>query len=211
MASETMYSQNSGDFGAQAEQEILQLLLQEEVTYCWNAADPDSEAYFVELEDKLCLDEWPGDEIQTRSHALFSTLDQLWPAEVPDIISQSTVSSQSIVTALSDRFGDRVPVLTLETIAKEAKELVSSNLSLAEKLVQCAGQIIDSWAREDLLVMARPLAYAMRGAQEQAMMESVIATVRSVPFAELTELEKARLSLAIARYAFDHLQTASDQ
>lgn len=211
MASETMYSQFSPDFSSQAEQELLQALLEDEVIYCWDNTHAESEDYFTELDRGFSLDDWSETEIQTRSNTFFSRVDKLWPQEVPSVVTQESVSYQSLQSILSERFGSLVPREMLETIAKEAKHLVSSNVSLAEKLVQCVQQVTTEWTTEDLLVIGRPLAYAMRGDDSEATIESILSTVRSLPFSELSEMERARLSLAIARYAFSQLETIGDR
>lgn len=220
MASDTLYSQfSSPDLSSEAQQELLQALLEDEVIYAWNTTHPESEAYFAELDREFSLDDWSEADIQTRANAFFSYVDQLWPQEVPSsaiadltvsTIRQNSASYQSLLVILSDRFGSRIPQLMLETIAKGAKDLVSSHLSLAEKLVQCVQQVTAEWTTEDLLVIGRPLAYAMRGEDSEATIESMLSTVRSVPFAELSEMERARLSLAIARYAFAQLEISGD-
>lgn len=210
MASEPRHSEYSRDFTAEAEQELVQALLQDETTYCWDTARAESEAYFAALEQGFSLDDWQEADIQRRSQSLFAQLDQLWLENVPEISVQTLVSEPGILAALCQRFASRVPQVTLEAIAKTAKELMATNLCLAERLVHCVRQLALGWGEEDLLVMARPLAYAMRGAESEVI-DSVLLTVRPVPFGELSKMEQARLSLAIARYAFAELETIADQ
>ncbi|MFB2917786.1 MULTISPECIES: hypothetical protein [Aerosakkonema] len=209
MASETRYSEYSPDFTAQAEHDLVQALLQDETTYCWNTAHPESEAYFAELQKAFVLDDWREVDIEARSQTLFAQLDQLWVEKVPEANVEALTLDLTILAALCERFASRVPQVTLETIAKRAKDLMSTNLCLAERLVKCVQQLALGWEEEDLLVMARPLAYAMRGAETEAI-ESVLGTVRGVPFAELSKMEQARLSLAVARYAFAELEFRGD-
>ena len=219
MASKTIYSQFSPDFfTSQAQEELLQALLENEVIYCWNTTHPESEAYLAELNREFSLDDWSPAEMETRSNKFFSSIDQLWPEEVPalitakidgSVVTQNSSSYQSLQMILSERFGDRIPQEMLETIAKAAKDLISSHLSLAEKLVQCVREVTSEWTTEDLLVIGRPLAYAMRGEDSQTTIDAVVSTVRSLPFSELSEMERARLSLAIARYAFSQLENIS--
>ena len=56
------------------------------------------------------------------------------------------------------------------------------------------------WDLEDLEVMARPLAYSMRGDKNDEL-ENILATIEPVDWYNLSEVEQARLSLAIALYA----------
>ncbi|WP_249070830.1 hypothetical protein [Argonema antarcticum] len=206
MASQTRDSEYSRDFFAQAEQELVQALLQDERTYCWNTAYAESEAYFAQQEEAFSLDDWKEADIQARTQNLFAQLDQVWLENVPEIYVQTRASDTSLLAALCQRFEGRIPQVSLEALAKTAKELMSTNLCLAERLVQCVQQLALGWGEEDLLVMARPLAYTMRG-EESEVIDSVLLTVRSVPFCELSKIEQARLSLAIARYAFAELET----
>ena len=211
MASEISYSPYSPDLSAQAEDELLHVLRLNEVNYCWNTADPESEAYFTQLEEAFPLDDSWSSEIEERSQSFFAELDRLWPAEVPEVVSQKLAVEQPLLANLRQRFAARVPLVILETIANTAKELRSSNSSLAQRLVECVHHLALGWADEDLLVMARPLAYTMRGVGtgESEAIESILGTVRTVPFCQLTEIEKARLSLAIARYAFAQLESVT--
>ncbi len=74
---------------------------------------------------------------------------------------------------------------------------------LADQMVECVLDILPQWAEEDLQVLARPLAYAMRDANPSGV-ELVMATRR--PWAGLlSEIERARVSLAVARYAISQL------
>jgi hypothetical protein len=69
-------------------------------------------------------------------------------------------------------------------------------------MVECVLDILPQWAEEDLQVLARPLAYAMREVDSEGA-ELVMATRR--PWAQLSEIEQARVSLAVARYAISQL------
>ena len=69
-------------------------------------------------------------------------------------------------------------------------------------MVECVLDILPQWDEEDLQVLARPLAYAMRDVDSEGV-ELVVATKR--PWAQLSEIEQARVSLAVARYAISEL------
>lgn len=104
---------------------------------------------------------------------------------------------------LRERFGAWVPSDVLEAIAERAEHLASGCDSLAEGLVACVEAVLPNWSAEDLQVLARPFAYAMRGRPQQA--------VKRAPWAELSPLERARLSLAIAHFTLSTLeQNATD-
>lgn len=204
------YSEYSERLQTQATQELVQLLWQEEeVSYPWNPLAPESEAFFVELEQEFTLDDWSQAEIGARSQAFFSQLDQLWPEMVPDTIVQRLQAS------LSERFACRVPSNWLDAIATKASELIDGTgypapaLSLMDRMVQCVQELLPHWAEDDLQVLARPLAYAMRGIEAETV-ELALGAVRPLNWNELSEMERARLSLAIARIAIDELETTDE-
>ena len=92
----------------------------------------------------------------------------------------------------------------MQAIAQKAQAVISSNLSIAEKLVQCVQQQLPNWGEEDLIVFSRPLAYAMRG--ENNPVESTLSAIPEIQWSELSDMEQVRLSMAIARYALDSIK-----
>jgi hypothetical protein len=189
MSTQPMNSESCRPSRSQAEVELLHALLQtDQSPYPWNPAEPESDAYFAALEQEFGLEDWSADEIAVRSQTLFTQLDQLW-----------------VQTTLSQRFAAHVPQTLLKAIAQQAQQVVAANLSLADQLVQCVREILPNWGEEDLQVFARPLAYAMRGTESD--LNQTIG-VRSANWAELSEVEQARLSLAIAHQAITQLQQA---
>jgi hypothetical protein len=204
------YSEYSQRLQTQATQELAQLLWQEEeVSYPWNPLAPESEAFFAELEQEFTLEDWSSAEIGTRSQAFFSGIDQLWSEIVPAPILQRVQAS------LSERFACRVPSHWLDAIATKASELIDGfgypapALSLMDRMVECVQELLPNWAEDDLQVLARPLAYAMRGIEAQTD-ELALAAVRPLDWNELSEIERARLSLAIARIAIDELEATDE-
>jgi hypothetical protein len=96
----------------------------------------------------------------------------------------------------------------LEAIASKAQQIFSTNLSLADQLVLCVKPLLPNWADEDLLVLARPLAYAMRGASDSNG-ESIPGVPRPVEWTELTQMEQVRMSLAVAHSALVQLNNST--
>jgi len=190
----------------QAEKDLLQILLQEEgePVYYWNPIEPESESYFAQLEQEFTLDDWLEEDIERRSQSFFNQLDEIWAVSVP------VVAENNLLVALQEKFAVRVPLSWLETISRNALQLkrgqdyTTQGMSLADRLVQCVRELVSGWPEGDLYLFSRPLAFAMRGTESQVI-ESVLGTVRPLPFAELSELEQARLSLAIACYALTEL------
>lgn len=211
MASKTRDSEYSQDFRAQAQRELLHVLLQDESVYYWNPAHPESEIYFAELEQAFASDDWLEDELEDRSQNLFSRLDELWAQKVP---------SENLLAALADKFAQRVPLSWLDAIARNAQQISyglnnsTGGLSLKEQLVQCVQNLLPIWPEDDLVLFARPLLVMRSGNADatdsiSAGIDSVLAKVRPMPFSELSEMEQARLSLAIARYALDELDRSN--
>ncbi|MEP0918388.1 hypothetical protein [Leptolyngbya sp. FACHB-17] len=153
------------------------------IAYPWNPADPEAESFFNSLEQKFSLDALSDAEVADRADAFFSHLDSLFAAP-------------TLETSLAQKFAT-VPQSILNTIAQQAQKLANSSATLADQLVQCVQEALPQWAEEDLQVLARPLAYSMRG-EEQA--------VKATDWARLSETEQAKLTLAIARYALNEAQ-----
>jgi len=109
--------------------------------------------------------------------------------------------------SLSQRFAAFMPEAWLEAIANTARQVFPSNLSFADQLVMCVKPLLPDWAEEDLLVFARPWAYAMRGTSEPAD-QVTPRGVRPVEWRELSQMEQVRLSLAVAHSALIELKNS---
>ncbi len=198
MSNKDISSKLTEDAFSQMQGELLSLILQpEDTNYPWNPADLGSEAFFTDLEQQFELEEWSDEEISVRSQALFTALDSCWE-------QASSATTDTLTASLLDKFGARVPQDWLQAIAIKAQAVISSNLSVAEKLVQCVQQQLPNWGEEDLIVFSRPLAYAMRG--ENNPVESTLNAIPQREWSELSDMEQVRLSMAIARYALDSIK-----
>ncbi|HEY9661292.1 MAG TPA: hypothetical protein V6C65_22790 [Allocoleopsis sp.] len=186
-------------FQAQAELELMQLILEEPISYPYNPADPEAEAYFEALEQEVLAMGWSEEDLMAQGAILSHNLDNLWASFSAPIAAPSTLT-----TDLLQRFAARVPQQLLESIAQKAKQVFNQNLSVADQLVQCVQGSLPTWGAEDLLVFARPLAYTMRAAETEKL-DTALRSVRTVEWTELTDIEQARLSLAIARYAISQV------
>ncbi|MBD2057245.1 hypothetical protein H6F88_14660 [Oculatella sp. FACHB-28] len=195
-------------FHAQAERELLQLILQSEASYPWNPAESSAEAYFAELEQEVEAS-WSAVELAAQGQALSNTLEQLWATVLPTATIQET-AAQSLSADLFGQFSAQVPKALLDRIIGRANQIIATNLSLADQLVQCVQELLPDWGEDDLQVLARPFAYAMRGAETE-MLEAALRSVRCAAWTELSGIEQARLSLAIARYAIAQLPSPSIQ
>ncbi|NET38222.1 MAG: hypothetical protein F6K19_40535 [Cyanothece sp. SIO1E1] len=190
---------------AQVELALLQSLLSGDRPYPWNPAEPESETYFAEIE-QAC--EAPDLSVQvTANHwqTLSMQLDKLW-SDVSVGATPQESANPSLKAALMGRFATRMPENLLNTIARQAQQVLAANLSLSDQLVNCVQDILPAWDCEDLQVLARPLAHAMRGGDAEVL-EVALRSVRFAAWTELSGVEQARLSLAIARYAIAQLNT----
>jgi hypothetical protein len=167
------------------------------ISYPWNPADPNSEVFFDNLEarSQAELQGWDEAEFSNRAQTFLTNLDQLWAAT-------------DTQTSLAQRFGSRIPQALLAAITRNAHQMASQAVSLADQLVQSVQDLIPGMAPDDLYVLARPLAYAMRDGKAESGVDSVLAKVRPLEWEQLNEMEQARLSLAIARCALAELDKA---
>ena len=174
------------------EAELLEVLLQPaEACYPWNPADPASEVALDALAQEweaLGMEDW---EVSTQAEALYHSFEQ----------SFSRSNRVSLLEQLKGNFASRIPLSWLESIAKNAQAAIAQSESLADRLITSVQELLPQWDVDDLQVLARPYAYAMRDVETP----ETISHVRNASWEELSETEQARLSLAIARYALHQL------
>jgi hypothetical protein len=181
---------------SEAEADLMNCLLASStIDYPWNPADPEAADYYTAADLSFDLDEWSESEINERAHSFFDRVRDCWAN------SPSPEAAVSPIAALTAKFGSRVPQQWLAKIAANVGTVASSNLEPVEQLVQSVRDLLSNWATDDLLVMARPYAYAMRCNPGVDKPENI---VRPVDWTELSELERAKLTILIAQYAIDN-------
>jgi len=189
MATQSPDSQYFRDSETQAQMDLLATIVHTDVAYPWNPAQLESESYLTGLEEEFALsDSFSDSDIAQKSQVLFAQLEQVW-------------LTAALQKSLREKFA-RVPQDFLARIAQSVQNATVKYQSLADQMVECVLDILPQWAEEDLQVLARPLAYAMREVDSEGA-ELVMATKR--PWAQLSEIEQARVSLAVARYAISQL------
>ncbi|MEG4583624.1 hypothetical protein QUA54_00035 [Microcoleus sp. MOSTC5] len=189
MATQSPDSEYFRDSQTQAQMELLATIVQADVAYPWNPAQLESESYLSAVEQEFALsDSFSDSDIALKSQVLFSQLEQVW-------------LTTALQKSLREKF-TRVPQAFLASIAQSVQNATVKYQSLADQMVECVLDILPQWDEEDLQVLARPLAYAMRDVDSEGV-ELVVATKR--PWAQLSEIEQARVSLAVARYAISEL------
>ncbi|MCY7366729.1 MAG: hypothetical protein LH474_01070 [Chamaesiphon sp.] len=171
------------------------LLASSTITYPWNPAEPATADYYLETDRHFNLDDWSDAEITQRSRSFFAQIQSCWAN------SPTPVLEISPLAALIEKFGARVPQQWLAQIAANVSDLATNQLEPIDRLVQSVQDLLPNWATEDLLVIARPYAYAMRG---DTGVDNIDNIVRPLAWTELSELERAKLTIAIAQAAINH-------
>ncbi|MBN3909826.1 MAG: hypothetical protein HWQ35_25805 [Nostoc sp. NMS1] len=199
---------------SQVDLDLLEALLEpDDATYPWNPADEESEAYFHELEQQFGMQDLLEEELTTRSQDFYSNLDTLW-SNISLTSSYHDNHQQALVLnlqeALRTTFAACVPQTLLNTIAQKATEIFTAQQSMGEQLVECVQTVLPTWGTEDLLVLARPFAYAMRSSESKNA-ASAISNLNNSEWTALSEVEKAKVSLAIASYAFTQLNQSQPE
>ncbi|MEX0271789.1 hypothetical protein AB3R30_21940 [Leptolyngbyaceae cyanobacterium UHCC 1019] len=171
------------------------------ISYPWNPCDPESESFFPE--QASFLDGWQESEIATRANDFFAQIERQW-------------SMTSLQTSLAQRFSARIPQELLAAIAAQAQKLVAESrkavtdsFSLADQLVQCIQEVAINLGQEDLYVQAR-LLEPMRNSSSETAVDNLLTQIPQAEWHQLSEIQKARLSLAIAHCAMDELRSSAE-
>ncbi|QLE51813.1 hypothetical protein FD724_29710 [Nostoc sp. C057] len=214
MAKKINGSDTFSSLPSQLDLDLLEALLEpDDATYPWNPADEESEAYFQELEQQFGMQDLLEEELTTRSQDFYSNLDTLW-SNVSFTSSYNDNHQQVLVLNLQERlrttFAACVPQTLLNTIAQKAAEIFAAQQSIGEQLVECVQTVLPTWGTEDLLVLARPFAYAMRSSESKNA-ASAISNLNNSEWTALSEVEKAKVTLAIASYAFTQLNQSQPE
>ncbi|MEA5512876.1 hypothetical protein [Nodularia sp. UHCC 0506] len=192
----------------QVKLELLETLLEpEDAAYPWNPANHESEAYFSELEQRFATQDFFDEELLTQSQAFYSHLDSLW-SEVTTCTHHKCDPNQSVLdslqVALNSTFANVVPQTWLNAIAQKAADIFSSQQTMSDQLVQCVQSVLPAWDVEDLFVLTRPFAHAMRSS-ESPDVKAMLSKTENRDWLNLSEVEQAKISVAIAYYAFQQL------
>lgn len=199
---------------SQIELDFLAALLEpEDAAYPWNPSDDESAAYFDELERQFAAQEVLDEELTTRAQVFYDNLDSLWSG-VSNFTYYNNNTLSSVVANLQENlytaFAAGVPQDWLNAIATKAAQMVSSGESLGDQLVECVQSVLPTWATDDLLILTRPYAYAMRSRGEQNL-TSIVDNVNHQDWSALSEVEQAKMSVAIAYYAITQLKDSQPE
>ncbi len=169
--------------------ELLQTILDPEQSSPWTSAETASEydeqiskaGAVLEISDAEAAQGWQG---------LSAQLSGLW-----------NVEESSFLARLQQKFAERLPAEVLAMIAEKAQKMVHSGEPMTKQLVICVQDSLNRVAEADLQVIARPMAFAMRGSSADEFVEATIRSVRQAKWTDLSPIEQSKLSLAAARYA----------
>jgi len=213
MANQISHTPNHGSASVDMEMELelLEALISpDDSTYPWNPADPESEAYFVEQEQQFLMQELLDEELEVRSQAFYSQLDTLWANVESSQYSQDITTAQQtseLIETLRSGFASCLPTNLLDTIARNAVAIFNRQQVKVEQMVRCVQEVLPAWDEDDLFVLARPYAFAMRSKTPNCdKLESVLGSVGNRDWSSLPAIEQARISLAIAQYALEQLE-----
>lgn len=206
---------NSNTFKpSQVDLELLQAILEpEDGTYPWNPAEEQSDDYFSQLEQQFQMEDVLNEELTVRSQGFYNQLDTLWSGIFNSRYYKYNTKPafvSNLQKTLSATFAHSIPQDWLSSIAQKASEIFDSHQAIGEQLVQCVQAVLPNWDSDDLFVMARPVAYAMRSGETQNE-KSVLDMFGNREWTNLSEIEKAKVSMAIAYYAINQLNAFQEE
>ncbi|MFM2432269.1 MAG: hypothetical protein RLZZ511_3483 [Cyanobacteriota bacterium] len=153
------------------------------IAYPWNPTLPESADFFNQIEQPELLDAFDSSELNQQASQFFGALDQLWNDRWQDQLCRKFAT---------------VPQDLVATIAAQVEQLHTKGNQLLDQLALSVQAALPQWELEDLRVLSRPLAYAMRS-------EAPESPLLNRDWQTLSTTEQAKLSLLIARYAADQL------
>lgn len=179
--------------------ELLQSVLETEA-YPW-LADETAENYGAEVEAAGLVLEISDDEAAKGWQGFSAQLAQLF--------GQGEYEAD-VVAQLRQKFANRLPTEIITRIGEKAQQIVSTgekaSQTVLEQMLACVQDILSYVADDDLRVIGRPMATAMRGSSADEFLDVTIQSVRVAEWAALSPIEQARLGLAAARYAISQAE-----
>lgn len=200
---------NINDFNALDLELLEALLASEDAIYPWNPADVCSEAYFDDLEQQFNRQDFSASKLIENANNFYHNLDKIWGQTVAETENIKNNTVNYLQKALSNAFSV-IPEFLLMEIAQKATVVLMVEKSASEKLVECVQTLLPNWDRDDLLVLARPFAYYMRSSEPDKL-TSVIKDLENRDWSNLSEIEQAKISLAIANYALEYLSKSNSR
>ncbi|MEO0936335.1 MAG: hypothetical protein AAFY21_22245 [Cyanobacteria bacterium J06641_2] len=106
-----------------------------------------------------------------------------------------------------------MPSNWINLIAQKAAEIFNEKQSMTEQLIECVQAVLPSLEADDIMVLARPLAYATRSAEPNKV-ESTLANFnqgKNCEWTTLSEIEQAKVGLAVAYDALNQLDNSQPE
>lgn len=204
--------ENSDTLPSQVELELLEALMKpEDGTYPWNPVDEESETYFIQLEEQFIIQDLLDEELNERSQALYNQLDHLWLNYLSDDSDLSATPETLLQETLHNSFGSYIPRGWLNKIAQKATGIFSSTQSINDRLVECVQAVLPTWESEDLLVFARSYTFATRSKAPENVEFVQNKVESSREWTTLSEIEQAKVSVAIAYHALTQLKNFQNE
>lgn len=207
-------STNFNNSLSQSEMDLLASLLEpEDNSYPWNPYEEDTTAFFNQIEEKFVMQELLDEELSTRCESFHNQLDALW--KTVDTSEQYNCNTNTTVAvklqkSLQKQFSNSMPSNWINLIAQKAAEIFNEKQSMTEQLIECVQAVLPSLEVDDIMVLARPLAYATRSGESKRV-ESTLANFNQDQHQEwtaLSEIEQAKIGLAVAYHALNQLDNS---
>ncbi len=171
MADKMKLSKNFNNSLPQVELDLLASLLEpEDNTYPWNPCDEETDGYFNLLEEQFPVHDLLDEELHTRSQGFHNQLDALWSQfETSNDYNCNTnsVVAVKLQKTLQKQFRNSIPKDWINLIAEKAAEIFNSQQSITEQLIECVQTVLPSLEVDDIMVLARPIAYATRSGESK--------------------------------------------
>ncbi|MEL6468526.1 MAG: hypothetical protein AAFQ74_02260 [Cyanobacteria bacterium J06623_4] len=182
---------------------LLQAVLDTEQSAPWLAEGAAAE-YESRLESAGAALEISEEEAAAGWQGLSAQLSQIWTDATNGVVAENA----GVLAQLQQRFGERLPGHLLTVIADKAQQAARGAEPMVAQMISCVQDEFAQLAVADLQVMARPMAFAMRGNSADELVEATIQSIRVGDWETLSPIEQARLSLAAARYAIAQTESA---
>ncbi|MEO1068509.1 MAG: hypothetical protein AAFW95_05235 [Cyanobacteria bacterium J06638_6] len=188
-----------------AETDLLASILAHESVYPWLPLSPEAESYLTGLEAEL--DAMEDGDFSPAIAAGWQALSAQMATYMAEYDTAPALPQAAITAVLGQisQFQERMPSGLLQELAASATTLARSGQPLIDQLVQCVSVALPTWNDADLAVLARPLAYSLRDGRGE-ILDLNLRTIPTVDWENLSDIEQARLTLAIASVALKAAQ-----
>ncbi len=190
----------------QAQADLLTALVSPSPIYPWAPWEATAEPYFAT--GTAALDGFDA----ASDPSLNDSLTEGWQRFSAHLTAQwdnpETSSIDVLVRRLKAQLQTPLPDDLLHKLANTVTTMTTSGQTYVERLVTCAQSVLPNWDAGDLTVLARPLAYSLRDGHSEILDLNLRPTFQT-PWASLSEIEQARLSLTLAALALKTMEVSA--